>query len=78
MEKKFNKFKKSNFKKEKTEVKKPEKHCPFCNKFMKFRGPKNSTGTIYWKCRNKKCGRTINLRVDPPLEIVPLVYVRKY
>ena len=75
MDKKLNKFKKRQFKKDKEN--KQEKYCPYCNKAMKYKGPKDGFGTIYWKCRNKKCGRTVELRADPPKEVIPLIYIKK-
>ena len=59
------------------ELKTNEKRCPYCNGRMKCRGPKNTVGTIYWKCKNKKCGRTTDYRKDPPKEVIPLVYIDK-
>ena len=50
------------------------KKCPFCGSDMKCRGPKDSAGTIFWKCRNNKCGRTLDVRKGPPKEVIPLTY----
>ena len=79
MEKRYNKFHKREQEprreKKEGENKMPEKRCPYCGGHLRCRGPKDGVGTIYWKCRNKKCGRTISLRRDPPKEVIPLVYV---
>lgn len=48
------------------------KKCPHCGSVMKYKGPKGGVGTIYFKCRNKKCGRTLNFRRDPPKEVIPI------
>jgi len=81
MDKKYNKFRRKDQEviKEKKEggAKMPEKRCPHCGGIMRFRGPKDCMGTVFWKCRNKKCGRTVDIREDPPTEVIPLVYVDK-
>jgi len=70
--KKYNEYRKSRYKKEgDVDIKK----CPFCKSPMKYKGPKNSHGVIYWKCRNKCCGRTVDYRSPPPKNVVPLVYI---
>ena len=51
------------------------KRCLCCNGVMKYKGPKNAVGTIYWKCR--KCGRTTDFKKDPPKEVIPLTYISK-
>jgi len=53
------------------------KKCPHCGNAMRYKGPKDSAGTMYWKCRNKTCGRTVSLRKDPPKPIVPLTYLSR-
>lgn len=81
MEKKYNKFRRKDQepKREKKEgdAKMQEKTCPYCGGTLRCRGPKDSVGTTYWKCRNKKCGRTVSTRKDPPKEVIPLVYIDK-
>lgn len=56
------------------EPKMPEKRCPDCHGLLRYRGPYDGVGTIYWKCRNKECGRTVKQRRDPPKQVIPLVY----
>ena len=61
-----------------SEMKKmPEKKCPHCNSPLRFRGPKNCVGAMYWKCRNKKCGRTLTIKKDFIGPAIPLVYNNK-
>ena len=48
--------------------------CSCCKSDMKYRGPKDTVGTTYWKCRNKKCGRTENIKCEIPKTVVPLCY----
>lgn len=69
---KRNKYKRE--KKEGDKVKPNTKKCPFCGKEMRARGAKNSVGTIFWKCKNKSCGRTVDFRKEPPKEVIPLTY----
>lgn len=52
------------------------KKCPYCGNRMKYRGPKDTLGTMFWKCRNKQCGRTVSVRKDPPKTVVPLCYIK--
>ena len=33
--------------------------CPHCGSKMKPKGALNSSGAIRFKCRNKRCGRTV-------------------
>ncbi|MFA5048340.1 MAG: hypothetical protein WC516_04955 [Patescibacteria group bacterium] len=81
MDKKYNRFsrREQETRKEKKEgdIKIQEKKCPYCGGILRHRGPKDGAGTVYWKCRNKKCGRTVNLKKDPPKEVIPLVYINK-
>lgn len=81
MDKRYNKFRKREYesKREKKEgdTKMQEKRCPHCGGILRYRGPKDGVGTVYWKCRNKKCGRTVSVRRDPPTEVIPLVYVNR-
>lgn len=78
MEKRERYYKKGHeVKKEKREgeIKMQQKKCPHCHSPLRYKGPKDGVGTIYWKCRNKKCGRTVELRREPPKTVIPLVYV---
>ena len=59
--------------------KKKEKHmgakkCPFCGYYMRCRGASGSAGEASWKCRNKKCGRTVWKRSEPkaPTPLAPV------
>lgn len=53
------------------------RRCPHCGNEMKCRGASDSMGGISWKCRNKKCGRTVWERkpVAPPEPVVPQSYM---
>lgn len=70
---------------QKKEVERREKHigakrCPHCGHCMRARGASNSVGCLSWKCRNKKCGRTVWKKIDPtpptPLAPTPLLHRR--
>jgi len=63
--------------KKEREKEKVEMKCPHCGNRMRFRGPGDSAGGIFWKCRSKKCGRTVWKRVDRPKEVIPVVYEKK-
>ena len=40
-------------------MKKHQRQCMHCkNGIMSLRGAGNVSGGSYWKCKNKKCGRT--------------------
>ena len=67
-----NKYSRKEVRKEK-EMK--DKKCPYCGNRMKCKGIKDVVGTIYWICRNKNCGRTVNFRRPAPKEVIPLTYV---
>lgn len=54
------------------------KKCPHCGTNMKYKGPGDSAGAVYWKCRSKQCGRTLWVRKPAPKEVVPLTYDKKY
>jgi hypothetical protein len=61
--------------------KKKEKHmgakkCPFCGYYMRCRGASGYAGETSWKCRNKKCGRTVWKRSEPKAP-TPLVSVSR-
>jgi hypothetical protein len=62
---------------EKKERVKMKMTCPKCKGNMKFRGPKDTVGTVYWKCRNKSCGRTVNIKKEPPKTVTPLCYIKE-
>ncbi len=53
------------------------KKCTNCNSEMKPRGAADTCGSRSWKCRNKKCGRTLWEKTYPRPP-VPLVYVKKW
>ena len=38
------------------------KRCPHCGFVMRSRGASDTIGSLSWKCKNKKCGRTVWLR----------------
>lgn len=63
--------------KKESETKKMEKKCPHCGGPLRFRGPKDCVGAMYWKCRDKKCGRTVTLKKDFVGPAIPLVYVSR-
>jgi tRNA(Ile2) C34 agmatinyltransferase TiaS len=71
---KRNKFVRKDYR-EKKKDRADDKRCPHCNGKMKSKGPKDVNGTVYWKCRNKKCGRTVDFRKAPPKEVIPLTFV---
>jgi ssDNA-binding Zn-finger/Zn-ribbon topoisomerase 1 len=56
---------------------KMEMKCPHCGSKMRFRGAGDTAGSRFWKCRNKKCGRTVWKKADPPKEVIPVVYEKK-
>jgi hypothetical protein len=49
------------------------KKCPYCGYDMRHRGCGDAAGGYSWKCRNKKCGRTVWKRreVVPPEPVIP-------
>jgi hypothetical protein len=48
------------------------KKCLYCGTHMKYKGPGNSAGAVYWKCRNKQCGRTLWIKHYKIKEVIPL------
>jgi len=60
-------------KREGEKMKPNSKRCVYCGREMRARGGGDSAGGCYWKCKNKKCGRTVWewKKVTPP---TPLVY----
>ena len=50
----------------------PKTRCPHCGSGMKPKGTIGCVGMTYWKCRNKKCGRTKYERhvAKPPTPLV--------
>lgn len=75
---KFNKYQKNkNFKKENKEPKMTERKCQHCGEIMKHKGPRDCVGTVYWKCKNVKCGRTFVSRKEPMREIIPLTVISR-
>ena len=55
------------------------KRCPYCGNEMRCRGASDSMGSTSWKCKNKKCGRTIWERkpVVAPEPVVPQSYMNR-
>lgn len=54
------------------------KQCPYCGYKMKERGSGDACGGYYWKCKNKKCGRTVWEHKIPlaPEPVVPVSALR--
>jgi tRNA(Ile2) C34 agmatinyltransferase TiaS len=75
----YNKKRQDNNKEDKKKMKKNVRRCPHCGFAMRCRGASDSAGAISWKCRNKKCGRTVWERqeVKPPVPIFPVSYMDK-
>ena len=63
-------------KKEGEKMKSSSKRCAYCGNEMRARGGGDAAGGGYWKCKNKKCGRTSWewKKIAPP---IPLVYTGK-
>ncbi len=56
------------------------KRCPHCGAEMRDRGASDACGGISWKCKNKKCGRTIWHRtaiMKAPIPVIPVNYMNK-
>jgi len=55
------------------------KRCPHCGNEMCARGASDVMGGTSWKCRNKKCGRTIWERKQfvVPEPVVPQSYLNR-
>jgi len=70
-----NYYKNQGKEKEGKKLKKNMRRCPHCGNVMVCRGASDSIGSLSWKCKNRKCGRTIWERreVRPP---IPVVYVK--
>jgi len=49
------------------------KRCPYCGYEMRARGCGDAAGGLSWKCKNKKCGRTVwkHSFPAPPEPVVP-------
>lgn len=50
------------------------KKCPHCDTEMKARGASDCNGSLSWKCRNPKCGKTVwtnNVPTTPPVPLAP-------
>lgn len=80
MVKKYSNVRRSNVKRinsRKREKKSMEVKCPYCQGIMKCRGPGDAAGAIFYKCRNKRCGRTLWERAGPPKKVIPVVYQKK-
>jgi hypothetical protein len=71
-------YEKRSYRKKKKEGDVNAKKCPHCGSNMKCKGPGDTAGAVYWKCKDKRCGRTLWVRKPAPKEIVPLTYDRKY
>jgi ribosomal protein L37AE/L43A len=56
-----------------------ERKCPHCGSNMRARGASDVIGGSLWKCRNKKCGRTVGKRKELviPEPVVPTNLVGK-
>jgi hypothetical protein len=63
----------------KKKMKKNVRRCPHCGYAMRCRGGSDAAGGISWKCRSKRCGRTVWERkeVKPPIPVVPVSYMDK-
>lgn len=62
----------------KKKEKKVELDCPYgCGGKLRPRGSGDAAGGYFFKCKNKKCGRTVWKRKDPPKEVIPVVYEKK-
>lgn len=61
---------------EKSKNKKKERNsmkCKYCGeKEMRSNGASDSSGSIRWKCKNKKCGRTLWVNFGPKNPPIPL------
>ena len=44
--------------------------CQYCGGRLKSKGPGDVSGWLYWKCRNKNCGRTRWIKKPPPKNII--------
>lgn len=64
-------------KKKERKMKASSKRCPHCGNEMRCRGASDSMGGTSWKCRNKKCGRTIweRRQAVAPGVVVPQSYM---
>ena len=67
-------FKKFQDKGEIKKMKANERKCLTCSSIMRPKGAGDIAGGIYWKCKNKKCGRTVWVRKYPLTPPIPLVY----
>lgn len=72
---------KSRFDKNRGEKKKKKmnanaRRCPHCSHEMRPRGCSDVNGSLSWKCKNKKCGRTVWKREkpEPPEPVVPVSF----
>lgn len=73
----YDKRHKDKKKKKERKMRPDSKRCPHCGNEMRCRGASDSMGGISWKCRNKKCGRTVweRKQVVPPTPVVPQSYM---
>jgi hypothetical protein len=56
------------------------KRCSHCGHEMRARGASDTCGGVSWKCKSKKCGRTVWERrrvTAPPVPVVPVSYMDK-
>ena len=62
-----------NKRKKKREWNPMSKKCGHCGCEMRTRGASDAAGGLSWKCRNKKCGRTVWEHRIPkaPIPLVP-------
>lgn len=56
------------------------KRCPCCGHELRARGASDTSGSISWKCKNKKCGRTVwekKILTVPPTPLISVSYMDK-
>ena len=66
-------------KKKEKKMKANSKRCPYCGKEMRCRGSLGCAGATSWKCKNKRCGRTMyeKKRAMPPEQLIIQSHVNK-
>jgi len=53
------------------------KKCQHCGGEMRAKGAADGVGSVSWKCRGKKCGRTIWIKHELTTPPIPLTYTDK-